>query len=44
MLVRALWSLDAGSSPSVLHIVDLIATSESGDVAQKSEPSIAFTT
>ena len=44
MLVRALWSLDASSSPSVLRIVDLIATSERGDVAQNSEPSIAITT
>jgi hypothetical protein len=26
MLVRALWSLDLSSSPSVLRIVDLIAT------------------
>jgi len=43
MLVRALW-LDASSSPSGLRIVDLIATSDSGDVAQNSEPSIAFTT
>jgi hypothetical protein len=42
MLVRALCSLDA--APSVLRIVDLIATSESGDVAQNSEPNIAFTT
>ena len=44
VLVRALWSLDADSSPSVLRIVDLIATGESGDVAQNSEPNIAFTT
>ena len=31
VLVRALWSLDADSSPSVLRIVDLIATGDSGD-------------
>jgi hypothetical protein len=41
MRVRALWS---PAAPVVLLIVDLIATSQSGDVAQNSEPNIAFTT
>jgi hypothetical protein len=35
---------DAISSLSVLRIVDLMATSGGGDIAQNSEPNIAFTT